>query len=182
MFKLFSILPQIAESNSTVMIEGASGTGKELFARALHHYSPNKEGPFVAVNCGALPDTLIESELFGYKAGAFTNARKDKPGRFAMAQNGTIFLDEIGDISPAIQIRLLRVLQEKIYEPLGATKAIKTNARVIAATHRNLKKFVDEGKFREDLYFRINVIKLSIPRLPNAKRTFPCWWTILSND
>jgi PAS domain S-box-containing protein len=99
-FKLFSILPQIAESNSTVLIEGASGTGKELFARALHHSSPNKEGPFVAVNCGALPDTLIESELFGYKAGAFTNARQDKPGRFAMAQNGTIFLDEIGDIDP----------------------------------------------------------------------------------
>jgi PAS domain S-box-containing protein len=173
MFKLFSILPQIAESNSTVLIEGASGTGKELFARALHHYSPNKEGSFVAVNCGALPDTLIESELFGYKAGAFTNARQDKPGRFAMAQNGTIFLDEIGDISPAIQIRLLRVLQEKVYEPLGATKAVKTNARVIAATHRNLEKLVDEGKFREDFYFRINVIKLSIPPLAERKEDIP---------
>jgi len=172
-FKLFSILPQIAESNSTVLIEGASGTGKELFARALHHSSPNKDGSFVAVNCGALPDTLIESELFGYKAGAFTNARQDKPGRFAMAQNGTIFLDEIGDISPAIQIRLLRVLQEKVYEPLGATKAVKTNARVIAATHRNLKKLIDEGKFREDLYFRINVIKLSIPPLAERKEDIP---------
>jgi len=173
MFKLFSILPQIAESNSTVLIEGASGTGKELFARALHHYSPNKEGPFVAVNCGALPDTLIESELFGYKAGAFTDARQDKPGRFAMAQNGTIFLDEIGDISPAIQIRLLRVLQEKVYEPLGGTKAVKTNARVIAATYRNLEKLVDEGKFREDLYFRINVIRLSIPPLAERKEDIP---------
>jgi PAS domain S-box-containing protein len=172
-FKLFSILPQIAESNSTVLIEGASGTGKELFARALHHHSPNKDGPFVAVNCGALPDTLIESELFGYKAGAFTNARQDKPGRFAVAQNGTIFLDEIGDISPSIQIRLLRVLQEKVYEPLGATKAVKTNARVIAATHRNLEKLVDEGKFREDLYFRINVIKLSIPPLAERKEDIP---------
>jgi len=165
MFKLFSILPQIAESNSTVLIEGASGTGKELFARALHHYSPNKEGPFVAVNCGALPDTLIESELFGYKAGAFTDARQDKPGRFAMAQNGTIFLDEIGDISPAIQIRLLRVLQEKVYEPLGATRAVKTNARVIAATYRNLEKLVDEGKFREDLYYRISEIVITLPPL-----------------
>ena len=173
MFKLFSILPQIAESNSTVLIEGASGTGKELFARALHHYSPNKYGPFVAVNCGALPDTLIESELFGYKAGAFTNARQDKPGRFAMAQNGTIFLDEIGDISPAIQIRLLRVLQERIYEPLGATKAVKTNARVIAATHRNLQTLFDQGKFREDLYFRINVIKLAIPPLVERKEDIP---------
>jgi PAS domain S-box-containing protein len=173
MFKLFSILPQIAESNSTVLIEGASGTGKELFARALHYSSPNKEGPFVAVNCGALPDTLIESELFGYKAGAFTNARQDKPGRFAMAQNGSIFLDEIGDISPAIQIRLLRVLQEKVYEPLGATKAVKTNARVIAATHRNIEKLVGKGKFREDLYFRINVIKLSIPPLAERKEDIP---------
>jgi len=173
MFKLFSILPQIADSNSTVLIEGASGTGKELFARALHHSSPNKEGPFVAVNCGALPDTLIESELFGYKAGAFTDARQDKPGRFAMAQNGTIFLDEIGDISPAIQIRLLRVLQEKVYEPLGATRAVKTNARVIAATHRNLAKLVKEGNFREDLYFRINVIKLSIPPLAERKEDIP---------
>jgi PAS domain S-box-containing protein len=173
MFKLFSILPQIAESNSTVLIEGASGTGKELFARALHHSSPNKDGPFVAVNCGALPDTLIESELFGYKAGAFTNARQDKPGRFAMAQNGTIFLDEIGDVSPAIQIRLLRVLQEKVYEPLGGTQAVKTNARVIAATHRNLEKLVAEGNFREDLYFRINVIKLSIPPLAERKEDIP---------
>ena len=173
MFKLFSILPQIAESNSTVLIEGASGTGKELFARALHHSSLNKEGPFMAVNCGALPDTLIESELFGYKAGAFTDARQDKPGRFAMAQNGTIFLDEVGDISPAIQIRLLRVLQEKVYEPLGATRTVKTNARVIAATHRDLAKLVDEGKFRQDLYFRINVIKLSIPPLAERKEDIP---------
>jgi PAS domain S-box-containing protein len=173
MFKLFSILPQIAESNSTVLIEGASGTGKELFARALHNSGPNKDGPFVAVNCGALPDTLIESELFGYKAGAFTNARQDKPGRFAMAQNGTIFLDEIGDVSPAIQIRLLRVLQEKVYEPLGGTQAVKTNARVIAATHRNLEKLVAEGNFREDLYFRINVIKLSIPPLAERKEDIP---------
>jgi transcriptional regulator with PAS, ATPase and Fis domain len=120
-----------------------------------------------------LPDTLIESELFGYKAGAFTNARQDKPGRFAMAQNGTIFLDEIGDISPAIQIRLLRVLQERVYEPLGATKAVRTNARVIAATHRNLKTLFDQGKFREDLYFRINVIKLAIPPLAERKEDIP---------
>jgi transcriptional regulator with PAS, ATPase and Fis domain len=132
-----------------------------------------KKGPFVAINCGALPDTLCESELFGYKAGAFTDAKKDKPGRFALAQDGTIFLDEIGDISKAVQIRLLRVLEEKVYEPLGSTKAVKTNARVIAATHRNLKKMVEEGKFREDLYFRINVIKLSLPSLTDRKEDIP---------
>jgi len=139
MLELFSILPQIAESNSTVLITGASGTGKELFARAIHNNSQKKKGPFIAINCGALPDTLCEAELFGYKAGAFTDAKKDKPGRFALAQNGTIFLDEIGDISKAMQMRLLRVLENKVYEPLGSTKTITTNARVIAATHQNLE-------------------------------------------
>ncbi|MGD8315424.1 MAG: sigma 54-interacting transcriptional regulator, partial [Syntrophobacterales bacterium] len=131
MLRLFALLPHLAESESTLLIEGASGTGKELFARAIHNSSSRNEGPFVAVNCGALPDTLCESELFGYKAGAFTDAKRDKAGRFALAQNGTIFLDEIGDISPAMQIRLLRVLEEKVYEPLGSTKSVATNARVI---------------------------------------------------
>ena len=167
--KLFTVLPQIAESGSTVLIEGATGTGKELFARAIHKHSLNKDGPFVAVNCGTLPDTLIESELFGYKQGAFTDAKKDKPGRFALAENGTILLDEIGDISPAIQVRLLRVLEEKAYEPLGSTTSVKTNARVIAATHRNLEERVANGLFREDLFFRINVIKLSLPVLAERK-------------
>ena len=173
MIELFSILPQIAESNSTVLVVGASGTGKELFARAIHNNSLKKNGPFIAINCGALPETLCESELFGYKAGAFTDARKDKPGRFALAQDGTIFLDEIGDISQVVQVRLLRVLEEKTYEPLGSTKTIKTNARVITATHRNLEKLVEEGKFREDLYFRINVIKLSLPALLDKKEDIP---------
>jgi len=173
MFDLFSILPQIAESNSTVLITGASGTGKELFARAIHNNSLKKKGPFIAINCGALPDTLCEAELFGYKAGAFTDAKKDKPGRFALAQDGTIFLDEIGDISKAVQIRLLRVLENKVYEPLGSTKTIKTNARVIAATHRNLEKLVAEGKFREDLYFRVDIIKLSLPPLLDRKEDIP---------
>jgi len=171
--KLFAVLPQIAESDSTVIIEGATGTGKELFARAIHKHSHKKNGPFVAVNCGALPDTLIESELFGYKQGAFTDAKKDKPGRFALAENGSIFLDEIGDISPAIQVRLLRVLEEKAYEPLGSTTTIKTNARVIAATYRNLEELVAKGLFREDLFFRINVIKLSLPVLAERKEDIP---------
>jgi PAS domain S-box-containing protein len=173
MLKIFSFLPQLAESSSTVLIEGASGTGKELIARAIHHHSSHREGAFVAVNCGALPDTLIESELFGYKAGAFTDARKDKPGRFALAQDGTIFLDEIGDISPAVQVRLLRVLQQKVYEPLGSGKPVPTNARVIAATHRHLSQLVREEKFRDDLYFRINVFRISLPPLAERKEDIP---------
>jgi len=173
MLKIFAMLPQVAESGSTVLIEGASGTGKELVARAIHHHSPQREGPFVAVNCGALPDTLIEAELFGYKAGAFTDARRDRAGRFALAQNGTIFLDEIGDISPALQVRLLRVLQERVYEPLGAGKPVPTNARVIAATHRDLSRLVREEKFREDLYFRVNVFKIALPPLAERREDIP---------
>ena len=173
MNKIFSILRRIAESSSTVLIEGESGTGKELIARAIHNHSPQKDGPFVTVNCGALPDTLCESELFGYKAGAFTDAKRDKPGRFALAQNGSIFLDEIGDISPAVQVRLLRVLENRVYEPLGSTKTIETNARIIAATHRHLGERVKEGLFREDLYFRINVIRLSLPTLAERKSDIP---------
>jgi PAS domain S-box-containing protein len=173
MVKLFSLLPQIAKSHSTVLLEGATGTGKEIFARAIHNNSRNRNGPFVAINCGALPDTLSESELFGYKAGAFTDAKKDKRGRFAMAQNGTIFLDEISDISKAVQIRLLRVLSEKVYEPLGSTKTVKTNTRVIAATHQNLEELVEKKKFRADLYFRVDIIKLSLPKLSERKEDIP---------
>ena len=173
MLKIFSLLPQVAESNSTVLIEGASGTGKELIARAIHNHSPHRRGPFIAVNCGALPDTLIESELFGYKAGAFTDAKQDKPGRFALAQNGTIFLDEIGDISPSVQVRLLRVLQQKVYEPLGSKKSVPTDARVIAATHRHLEQLVKEEKFRDDLYFRINVFKIVLPTLAERREDIP---------
>ena len=173
MNKIFSILPRIAESSSTVLIMGQSGTGKELIARAIHNHSPQKDGPFVAVNCGALPDTLCESELFGYKAGAFTDAKRNKLGRFALAQNGSIFLDEIGDISPAVQVRLLRVLENRVYEPLGSTKTIETNARIIAATHRNIGDLVKEGAFREDLFFRINVIRLALPTLSERKSDIP---------
>jgi PAS domain S-box-containing protein len=173
MIKIFSLLPQVAESGSTVLIQGASGTGKELIARAIHNHSPHRGGAFIAVNCGALPDTLIEAELFGYKAGAFTDARKDKPGRFALAQNGTVFLDEIGDITPAVQVRLLRVLQQKVYEPLGSGISVPTNARVIAATHRRLEDLVKAEKFRDDLYFRINVFRISLPPLADRKEDIP---------
>jgi len=169
MFDIFAILPQIAQSTSTVLIEGESGTGKELFARAIHHNSINASGPFVAVNCSALPDTLIESELFGYKTGAFTDAKKDKPGRFDQAQDGTILLDEIGDISPSVQTKLLRVLEKKEYEPLGSVKPIELNTRIIAATHRNLHQQVLDGNFREDLYYRINVVRIALPPLRDRK-------------
>jgi len=173
MLQLFNVLPSIAQSDSTVLIEGESGTGKELVARALHNLSYRKDGPIVAVNCGALPDTLLESELFGYKAGAFTDARKDKPGRFAMAQTGTIFLDEITDISPALQVRLLRVIQERTYEPLGATQSVQADVRIVTATNRDLEKLVKTGKFREDLYYRINVVRIKLPPLRERKEDIP---------
>jgi transcriptional regulator with PAS, ATPase and Fis domain len=173
MRQLFEILPQVAESEATVLIEGASGTGKELVARALHNLSRRAKRPFVAVNCGALPDTLLESELFGYKAGAFTDARRNKPGRFALADGGTIFLDEIGDISPAMQTRLLRVLQERTYEPLGSVEPVKANVRVIAATNRNLRERVEQGHFREDLFYRIHIVRLELPGLRERREDIP---------
>ena len=169
MQRLFRMLEQISESDATILLEGESGTGKELFAKAIHSLSHRKEGPLVTVNCGSLPDTLLESELFGYKAGAFTDAKKDKPGRLALANKGTLFLDEIGDISPALQVRFLRVLQDKIYEPLGSTRSEKADVRIVAATNKNLENLVKEGRFREDLYYRINVVKLLLPPLRERK-------------
>jgi PAS domain S-box-containing protein len=170
---IFDILPDIAESESTVLIHGENGTGKELFARALHNLSRRKKGPFVAVNCGALPDNLLESELFGYKRGAFTDAKKDKPGRFALAEGGTLFLDEIGDLSLFLQAKLLRVLQEKEYEPLGATTSVKANVRIIAATNKNLPEMINQKKFREDIFYRLNIIKLELPPLRSRKEDIP---------
>lgn len=173
MRNLFEVLPTIADSGSTVLIEGPSGTGKELFARAIHDLSPRRRKRFVAVNCGALPDTLLESELFGYKAGAFTDARRDKPGRFALAEGGTLFLDEIGDISPAMQTRLLRVLQERSYEPLGAVDSLKADVRIVAATNRDLDELVASQRFREDLFYRINVVRLRVPELRQRREDIP---------
>lgn len=162
-------LPVIAESDSTVLIQGETGTGKELVARAIHKLSHRAAKPFVALNCGALPDTLLESELFGYKAGAFTHATKDKPGLFAMAEGGTLFLDEIGDISPAFQVRLLRVLQENVYQPLGGTQPVRTNVRIVTASNRDIEAMVEEETFRMDLYYRINVIRLALPALRDRR-------------
>ncbi len=171
--QLFDILPRVAESDCTVLIEGETGTGKELFARALHSLSPRRKKPFVAINCSALPDTLLESELFGYKAGAFTDAKKDKPGRFALAQGGTLFLDEIGDISPAVQVRLLRVLQDKTYEPLGSISTIEADVRVVTATNKDLAELVDKSVFRKDLFYRINVVRFELPPLRERKEDIP---------
>ncbi|MBN2061808.1 MAG: sigma 54-interacting transcriptional regulator [Deltaproteobacteria bacterium] len=173
MIRLFSMLEQVSESDVTILLEGESGTGKELFAKAIHSLSKRNHGPMITVNCGALPDTLLESELFGYKAGAFTDAKKDKPGRLALAEGGTLFLDETGDLSPALQVRLLRVLQDRLYEPLGSTRSVKADVRIVAATNRNLEELVKEGVFREDLYYRINVFKLVLPPLRNRKEDIP---------
>jgi len=173
MRRILDVLPQLADSESTILIEGASGTGKELVARAIHDLSPRREERFVAINCGALPDTLLESELFGYKAGAFTDARKDKPGRFAIAKGGTIFLDEIGDVSSAMQAKLLRVLQERVYEPLGSVEPVRADVRVIAASNRDLGGLVKKGVFREDLYYRVNVMQVQLPPLQERREDIP---------
>ena len=170
---ILDILPTIAVNESSVLITGESGTGKELFAHALHNLSERSRKPFIAINCGGFPETLIESELFGYEAGAFTGATKAKPGRFALAEGGTLFLDEIGDLPPLLQVKLLRVLQEKTYEPLGSIRSLKADVRIIAATHRNIEAMVAEETFRQDLYYRINVIKLEIPPLRERMEDVP---------
>ncbi len=173
MHDLFAILPDVAMSDSTILVEGESGTGKELMAKAIHNLSGRRDSHMVTVNCGAIPDALLESELFGYKAGAFTDAKRDKPGRFAQADGGTIFLDEIGDVSPALQVRLLRVLQERKFEPLGGTVTQSSNVRVLAATNRDLQTMVSDNKFREDLYYRIQVFKISLPPLRDRIEDIP---------
>jgi transcriptional regulator with PAS, ATPase and Fis domain len=173
MRRLLDVLPRIADSESTILLQGETGTGKELVARAIHRLSGRRDGPFVAVNCGALPDSLLESELFGYQAGAFTGATKDKPGRFALAHGGTLLLDEIGEVSQALQVRLLRVLQERQYEPLGATRSEEADVRVIAATHCDLAAQVESGAFRRDLFYRIKVMKLQLPPLRERREDIP---------
>ncbi|MCP4600931.1 MAG: PAS domain S-box protein [Proteobacteria bacterium] len=170
---IFNLIPQMAETDATVLVSGESGTGKELIARSLHAQGPRKSKPFLAINCSALPDNLLESELFGYKAGAFTDAKKDKPGKFALAEGGTLFLDEIGDMSAAMQVKLLRVLQERTFEPLGGTQQVKANVRVVAATNRDLQALVKEGEFREDLYYRIKVLLIKLPPLRERRSDIP---------
>ena len=173
MHKLFGILPDIAESESTVLIQGPSGSGKELFGRAIHNLSPRKNSNYVVINCGSLPSQLFESELFGYEKGAFTDAKSDKKGKLALADGGTVFFDEIGELPLSIQVKLLRLLQEREYEPLGSTKIIKANIRVVAATNKDLKKLVAQAKFRDDLYFRLAVVKFDLPSLKEKREDIP---------
>lgn len=163
MEQIFRILPVIAQSDSTVLITGETGTGKDFLAEAIHQGSQRGKNPFIKVNCGALPETLLESELFGHQKGAFTGAVENKPGRFRMAHNGTLYLTEIGDLPLPLQVKLLTFLDDKIVFPLGGTKGFQVNVRVIAATHRNLGLMVREGRFREDLLFRLNVVRLHLP-------------------
>ncbi|MBJ20737.1 MAG: sigma-54-dependent Fis family transcriptional regulator [bacterium] len=163
--RTLAIVEKVADTESTVLITGESGTGKELVARALHYNSRRSERPLITVNCGAIPEELLESELFGHVKGAFTNAVSHREGRFAAANGGTIFLDEIGDMSPNLQVKLLRVLQERTFEPVGSSKTVKVEVRVIAATHQNLPNLIEAGRFREDLFYRLNVLPIEVPPL-----------------
>ncbi|MCW8805229.1 MAG: sigma 54-interacting transcriptional regulator [Ignavibacteriaceae bacterium] len=173
MHKLFSILPEIAVSESTVLIQGPSGSGKELFARAIHNLSPRNNSKYVVINCGTLPPQLFESELFGYCKGAFTDAKTDKDGKLAAVDGGTVFFDEIGELPLSTQVKLLRLLQEREYEPLGSTKTIKTNIRIIAASNKDLRKLTAQAKFRDDLYFRLAVVKFELPSLKERREDIP---------
>jgi DNA-binding NtrC family response regulator len=170
---VLALVERVARSNATVLIGGESGVGKDLVARAIHQHSQRAAGPFVKINSTAIPETLLESELFGYEKGAFSGATASKPGKFELADKGTLFLDEIGDVPPAIQVKLLRVLQEREFERLGGTKTLKVDVRLIAATNRDLRAALEEGTFREDLYYRLNVVAIDIPPLRDRKEDVP---------
>jgi two-component system, NtrC family, response regulator AtoC len=165
MQEVFETARRVAQGTATVMIRGESGVGKEVIARRLHVLSPRRDRPFVKVHCAALPEQILESELFGYEKGAFTGAVTRKPGRVELAEHGTLFLDEIGDVSPTIQVKLLRILQDKEYERLGGTRTLRADVRFVAATHRNLERMIKKGEFREDLYYRLNVVRVDVPPL-----------------
>jgi len=170
---VYALIERVAPTDSTVLITGESGTGKELVARALHDTSPRTSKPLVPVNCGSIPENLLESELFGHVKGAFTGALYSRPGRFSLADRGTIFLDEIGDMSPHLQTKLLRIIQEQTFEPVGSTKTLQVDVRVIAATHQDLRKLIEEKKFRMDLYYRLNVIQIQLPPLRERVEDIP---------
>ena len=170
---VLALVERVAPTNSTVLLGGESGVGKDLIARAIHQHSNRASGPFIKINSTAIPENLLESELFGYEKGAFSGATTSKPGKFELADKGTLFLDEIGDVPPAIQVKLLRVLQEREFERLGGTKTLKVDVRLIAATNRDLRAALEEGTFREDLYYRLNVVAIDIPPLRDHKEDIP---------
>jgi two-component system NtrC family response regulator len=173
MLKIFEMIGKVAQSRASVMITGPSGTGKELIAKAIHYNSPRKTKPFISINCGALTETLLESELFGHERGAFTGAVAMKKGRFELADDGTLFLDEVGEMPPSLQVKLLRVLQEMEFERVGGTKTIKVDVRILAASNRKLKEDVDRGIFREDLFYRLNVVQIEVPPLKERIEDLP---------
>jgi DNA-binding NtrC family response regulator len=173
MQEVLALVERVAPTNSTVLLGGESGVGKDLIARAIHEHSRRANGPFIKINCTAIPENLFESELFGYEKGAFTGATMSKPGKFELADGGTIFLDEIGDVPAAIQVKLLRVLQEREFERLGGTKTLKVDVRLVAATNRDLRAALEQGTFREDLYYRLNVVPIDIPPLREHKDDIP---------
>jgi DNA-binding NtrC family response regulator len=173
MQEVLATVERVAPTNSTVLLGGESGVGKDLIARAIHEKSRRASGPFVKINSTAIPENLLESELFGYEKGAFTGAAASKPGKFELADKGTLFLDEIGDVPPAIQVKLLRVLQEREFERLGGTRTIKVDVRLLAATNRDLRAALEDGTFREDLYYRLNVVPIDIPPLRDHKEDIP---------
>jgi DNA-binding NtrC family response regulator len=173
MQKVFDVVARVSDLSANVLILGESGTGKEMIARAIHVHGPRAQGPFIPLNCAAIPETLLESELFGYVRGAFTDARRDRPGLFQEAEGGVLFLDEISEISPALQAKLLRVLEDKEVRPLGSNKAVKVDVRLLSATNRDLEQLVQEGVFRQDLYYRLNVIRLELPPLRDRPEDIP---------
>ena len=173
MQRIFSILPEVAESECNVLIGGPSGSGKELVAQALHNLSPRRRGPYLKINCGALPGNLLESELFGYEAGAFTDAKRTKPGQFQLARGGTLLLDEIGEMPLPLQVKLLRVLSSGEFSPLGSVKVHKTDVRILASTNRDLEAMIEQGQFREDLYYRLNVVNIALPPLRDRPEDLP---------
>jgi PAS domain S-box-containing protein len=173
MHNLIRLLPDVAASECSVLIQGPSGSGKELFAQVIHNLSPRRYGPYIKINCAALPVNLLESELFGYEKGAFTDAKRDKPGQFGLANGGTLLLDEISEMDTSLQVKLLRVLNNGEYRPLGSSKTLHTDARIIAATNADMDSIIDEGKFRQDLYYRINVVNLDIPPLFERPEDIP---------
>ncbi len=173
MQEIFAAVLRVAPTRATVLLTGESGVGKDLIARAIHFHSPRKDRPLVKINCTALPENLMESELFGYEKGAFTGANTSKPGKFEQADTGTVFLDEIGDVPTAVQVKLLRVLQEREFERLGSNKTQRIDVRMIAATNQDLRAALEQGTFREDLYYRLNVVPLEIPPLRARKSGYP---------